>query len=170
APGVGRGSDVRDRVPLDAAALLGARSDDPRALRERAHPDAARRARRARDRTPDRVVHGRPGRGDDRTGRLRDLRARVRRRGAPSRGRVRLGRVPALARHDESARGGALPLFAPLPRAALRRDGARRGRMTDPLIEGRPPDMMYPAVEPDEALARKNALWATALVVLFLVL
>ena len=42
--------------------------------------------------------------------------------------------------------------------------------MTDPLIEGRAPDTMYPAVEPDEALARKNAYWATALVVLFLLL
>ena len=42
--------------------------------------------------------------------------------------------------------------------------------MTEPFIEGRPPDTMYPAVEPDDALARKNAFWAGALVLLFLVL
>jgi len=42
--------------------------------------------------------------------------------------------------------------------------------MTEPVVEGRPPDTMYPAIEPDEALARKNAFWALALVLLFLVL
>ena len=63
---LGRVRDVRDRLPLDAAALLGARADDPRPLRERAHPDAARRARRPRDRAPDRLVHGRPRGGDAR--------------------------------------------------------------------------------------------------------
>ena len=42
--------------------------------------------------------------------------------------------------------------------------------MTEPLVEGRPPDTMHPAIEPDDALARKNAMWAVALVLLFLVL
>ena len=37
--------------------------------------------------------------------------------------------LAALARADAAARGGALPLLAALPRAALRRDGRRRGRL-----------------------------------------
>ena len=83
-PRLGRARDVRDRLPLDAAALLGARADDPRALRERTRADAARRARRPRDRTPDRLVHRRDGRGDARARRVRPLRARLRRVGDSS--------------------------------------------------------------------------------------
>ncbi len=75
---LGGARDVRDRVPVDAAALLGARADDPRPLRERASPDAARRARRARDRAADRLVHRRARGGDAAAGRLRPLRARLR--------------------------------------------------------------------------------------------
>ena len=47
---------VRDRLLLDAAALLGARAADQARLRERARPDAARRARRPRDGAPDRAA------------------------------------------------------------------------------------------------------------------
>ena len=43
--GLGGARDVLDRVPLDAAAFLGAGADDPRALRERRGADAARRPR-----------------------------------------------------------------------------------------------------------------------------
>ena len=42
--------------------------------------------------------------------------------------------------------------------------------MAEPLPENRPPDTMYPAIEPDEALARKNMKLAWFLVVLFLLL
>ena len=48
-PRLGRARHVRDRVPLDAAALLGARADDPRPLREREGADAAGREGRPRD-------------------------------------------------------------------------------------------------------------------------
>ncbi|HZO96493.1 MAG TPA: hypothetical protein VFB42_03890 [Gaiellaceae bacterium] len=42
--------------------------------------------------------------------------------------------------------------------------------MAGPQPETRPPDTMQRAVEPDEALARRNLLWAWSLVALFLVL
>ena len=45
-PGRARARPVPDRLPLDAAALLGARAADPARLRGRADPDAAGRARR----------------------------------------------------------------------------------------------------------------------------
>jgi hypothetical protein len=38
------------------------------------------------------------------------------------------------------------------------------------LVEGRPPEATYEAIEPDAALARKNAIWAWSLVALFLIL
>ena len=44
---------VRDRLLLDAAALLGARAADQGRLRAHGHPDAAGRRRRARDAAPD---------------------------------------------------------------------------------------------------------------------
>jgi hypothetical protein len=42
--------------------------------------------------------------------------------------------------------------------------------MTETLPESRPPETMHEAVEPDEALARKNLRLAWLLVVLFLIL
>ena len=42
--------------------------------------------------------------------------------------------------------------------------------MTEPLIEGRQPDTLYEAIEPDDALARTNMRWAWALTGLFLLL
>ena len=42
--------------------------------------------------------------------------------------------------------------------------------MTETLPERRPPDTMHEAIEPDEALARKNLRFAWLLVVLFLIL
>ena len=104
---LGGARDVRDRLPLDAAALLGARADDPRALRERERPDAAGR-RAATARPPARslwytaalvVATLVPGR-------LRRLRARLRRLGARCSG----------------------SLFAWLRRRALAADDAARRR------------------------------------------
>ena len=42
--------------------------------------------------------------------------------------------------------------------------------MTELLPDTRPPETMYEAIEPDEALARKNVRLALFLVALFLVL
>jgi hypothetical protein len=42
--------------------------------------------------------------------------------------------------------------------------------MTETLPESRPPETMHEAIEPDEALARKNLRLAWLLVVLFLIL
>ena len=55
---------VPDRVLLDTAALLGARARDQARLRGGADPDAPGRARRPRDRPPDRLVLDRARRGD----------------------------------------------------------------------------------------------------------
>ena len=54
-----RAAALRDRLRLDAAALLGARAPDQGQLRERARADAAGRARRPRDGAPDRPLLGR---------------------------------------------------------------------------------------------------------------
>ncbi|HEY3921858.1 MAG TPA: hypothetical protein VGL76_07065 [Gaiellaceae bacterium] len=42
--------------------------------------------------------------------------------------------------------------------------------MTEPLVERRPPDTMHEAIEPDEALSRKNVRWAWTLVAIFILL
>ena len=128
-PRLGRARDVRDRLPLDAAALLGARADDPRPLRERATcrccPSCAASARRR--------------------ARSRGTRSRSsRRRSLPVAfgvfglvygvsalvlGAIFSWMAFALWRADDApARGEALPLLDALPGAALRRDGDRRGR------------------------------------------
>ena len=73
-PDAARARPVRGRLPLDAAALLGARPADQARLRGRRSADAARRPRRARDRAADRALHGR----------ARSVHARTRRSGASS--------------------------------------------------------------------------------------
>ena len=78
---------LRDRLRLDAAALLGARAPDQGQLPGGERADAAGRARRPRDGPPDRPLLARPRRGDAhavglgrRRPALRRLRARARRR------------------------------------------------------------------------------------------
>ena len=151
APRLGGARHVRDRLPLDAAALLGARADDPGALRERERADAAGRARRPRDGAADRLLHGRARRGD----------AASRSRSACSGSSTasprscsercfawlafRLWRELTRPRAVE-----ALPLLDALPRAALRRDGPRRGRRDE-----RAAPAALPAARPDD-LARSS--------------
>src|SRR5262249_59520670 len=79
---------VRDRLLLDAAALLGPSPADPPRLRGRRRPDAPRRPRGARDDEADRALHGGAGRGDCVAVPVRDTRAAVPRRRAGARRRV----------------------------------------------------------------------------------
>src|SRR5579862_405432 len=123
--GLGGPRHVRDRVPVDAAPLLGARADDQGALCARSGADAPGRARRPRDGSADRALLGGARRRHARARGVRPLRARLRCRSARTRRLppVVVGR--AVARSQPPSRGPALPLFAALPRAALRRDGGR---------------------------------------------
>src|SRR4029079_9869941 len=77
----------------------------------------------------------RPVRGDTAAVRL----AHGRRALPRGRGRARRDlpatRVAAPARDDATSREGALPLLAPLPRPALRRDGDRHGSVMDHEFE-----------------------------------
>ncbi len=73
---------VRDRLLLDAAALLGAVAADEGRVRARGRADDAGRPRRDRDAPPDRALHGPAGRADDAAGRVRLLRRDLRGRGA----------------------------------------------------------------------------------------
>ena len=57
---------VRARLPVDAAAFLGAGAVREDRLRQCRHPDAARRGGRARDAAPDRALHHPDGGGGDR--------------------------------------------------------------------------------------------------------
>src|SRR5579862_4602357 len=123
--GLGGPRHVRDRVPVDAAPLLGARADDQGALCARSGADAPGRARRPRDGSADRALLGGARRRYARPRRVRRLRASLRRRRARARGFAPVVVGRALARPEPPSRGPALPLFAALPRAALRRDGGR---------------------------------------------
>src|SRR5439155_13949576 len=144
---------VPDRLLLDAAALLGAGAADQARLRGSGDPDAAGRPGRARDRPSDRPVLDRPGRRNRGAVRLGHARVRVPGRRARARRRLRMARGWARAADDAAPRRVALPHLAPLPRAAVRRGGAR----PDPLMIG-------PETQ------RKNLLWGWGLFVLFLLL
>src|SRR5207302_8226764 len=99
----------------------------------------------------------------------RHLRAPVRSDRSRARSRAPLVVGRALARDDTPPRGVPLPLLAALPRAALRRDGARRSRLErrarqddgrlDLAVGDRP-------VPPEELrlLRRRHELEAVALV------
>ena len=69
-----RAAPVRDRLLLDAAALLGAGAPDPARLRGRSHPDAAGRPRRAGDDAADRPLLARARRRDAAARRLAHVR------------------------------------------------------------------------------------------------
>ena len=96
-PDPARARPLRRRLPLDAAALLGARAPDQARLRGGRRADAAGRARRGRDRAPDRPLHRRARRVHARAGALGACSAsstsspRCARRGLP---RVRLDASP----------------------------------------------------------------------------
>src|SRR5215468_2786053 len=151
---------VPDRLLLDAAALLGARTADPPRLRGRANPDAAGRPRRPRDDAPDRPVRARARRRHGGAVRLGDPRRRLPRRRARARRRLPLARTAAPPGHDSATRSGAFPLLAPVPGAAVRRDGARPGgRMSEPL----PPRTTSEPVEATPEVAHKNVVLGWAL-------
>ena len=69
-----RAVPVRDRLLLDAAALLGAVAADEGRVRARRRADDAGRARRGRDAPADRALHGAARRADADAGRVRLLR------------------------------------------------------------------------------------------------
>jgi heme O synthase-like polyprenyltransferase len=85
--------------------------------------------------------------------------------GARARRDLRVERVPALARDDAHAVPVALfhysLLYLALLFVAMALDA---GRMTETLPETPPADTMHEAIEPDEALARKNLRFAWLLV------
>src|SRR5207244_10416500 len=72
--------------------------------------------------------------------------------GGSARGGIPAARVAAAARDDPAAGPRAVPLLAPLPGAALRGAGGRRGPLMDPELE------------------RKNLIFGLALLAIFLVL
>src|SRR5581483_386400 len=116
---------LRDRLLLDAGALLGARAPHPRRLRARGRPDAAGRPRRGGDDLGH--LHVRPLARPALAPALRRRRARshLPRGRDRARRRVRRVRGPAPARRGRSPpRDGprGLPVLAALPRPALRRD------------------------------------------------
>ena len=115
-----------DRLPLDAAALLGARAPDQGRLRERRRADAPGRARRAGDDAPDRPLL-------DRSRRLHARRRPLARAGSTrspppcSAARSSLSRGSSGATRLHGGRRSLLPLLARLPGAALRRGGRESG-------------------------------------------
>src|SRR5581483_208760 len=126
---------LRDRLRLDAPALLGARAPDQGQLPRRRSADAPGRARRPRDGTPDRPLLRGPRRGNPSAGRVRLRRTAVSGLRARARRRLRLARRAAPPRPDPAARRAPLPLLPPLPRAALRGVRPRRGSgLMDPEL------------------------------------
>ena len=104
-------------------------------------------------------------------GRVRRVRARVRGRGGSARRGVRLVRARAPADAGAGRGRASLPLLAPLPGAALRRDGSRPDPlMAEPLPEPEPPEIFVDPAVRERELARTNLVWGWALVGLFAVL
>ena len=99
-----RAAALPDRLPLDAAALLGPRAADQARLRGRAHPDAAGRARRRRDSETDRLVLARPVRGNAPPVRMAHGRRALPRGRRRARRRLPEARLAAPARDDAPAR------------------------------------------------------------------
>src|SRR5580765_7011165 len=152
------------RLPVDSAALLGARAVDPARVRSGADSDAARRPRGARDHTADTPVRGGARGGHRIPGRLGATRLPLSRRGASPRRRIPLARARSATRNDAAPGSTALPLLAALSRAALRGDGGRPAAvMTEPTADPAPSTTVAP-VEPVGEVARKNIVLALALV------
>ena len=146
------------RVPLDAAALLGARAAAEGALREGGGADAARRRRRCGDAAADRRLHGHARRGERRAVRDRRLRRRSTSAAALVLGGIFLALAWSLSRAP-SRRGAAtrLPLLAALPRAALRR---RRDR--PPALGARGRAAPRSTASPPRATSRTSHIRASS--------
>ena len=129
---------VRDRLRLDAAALLGARDAVQRGLPRGRDPDAAGRPGTAGDPEADPPVLAGAVRDVPaaRAGRLDG--SRVRGRGRRARRVVRLARAPAVARDVPGRVDAPVPLLDRLPRPALRRGRRRRPRSADAYEPGSP--------------------------------
>src|SRR5262249_5287432 len=152
-PHAARALPLPDRVLLDAAALLGARSVYPRQLRGSEGPDAAGRGGRPGDAPPDRRLHARADRRHAPAVRVGDARHRV------CNGRTRARRYLRCA-HAAPPPGAvappslaALPLLPAVPRAALRRDGGGR-----------------PVTPQERELAKTNNVWGWSLLALAVVI
>src|SRR5439155_5209700 len=120
-PDAARPLALPDRLPVDPAALLGARAADPPRLRGGAHSDAARRARRAGDDAADRHLFARPGGRHAGARPVGNTRARLPRCGDRAGSDLPVARTRPAPADDAATRVGALPLLTPLPGAALRR-------------------------------------------------
>ena len=105
---------VRDRLLLDAAALLGAVAADEGRVRARRRADDAGRPRRGRDAPPDRPLHAAADRADAAAGRRSASSARSTRVvGRRPRRRVHRARACACsARADRAQRAAHLPVLA----------------------------------------------------------
>ena len=118
-----RAVPVRDRLLLDAAALLGAQPADEGRVRARRRADDAGRARRGGDAPPDRPLHAAADRPDAAAVRVRLLRRHLRRRRRRPGRRVHHAGHPAAARRRPRQRPAHLPVLPQLPRDPVRRDG-----------------------------------------------
>ena len=161
---------VRRRLPLDAAALLGACAPHSARLRGGGCADAAGRARRARDGAPDRPLHRGAGRFHAGAGPLGHVRRVLCRCGRGPRRALPLARVAATPRAHATAGSCPLPLLARLPRTAVRSDGAGPASCdgTDP--EAYAAQAVHEPRDPDLEDATTNNLLALALFAAFLVL
>src|SRR3954453_14665582 len=142
--GPGGAVPLRDRLLLDAAALLGAVAADEGRVRARRRADDAGGPRRDGDAPADRPVHLPPHAAHAAAGGLRLLRRGVRRR------RLRAGRRVHRAGAGPVAPGGPAQLAARLPHLARLSGGAGRrhgpGRPpVDSAADGSPPRPPQPA-------------------------
>src|SRR3712207_4554438 len=117
---------VRHRVLLDPAALLGAVAAHEGRVRARRRADAAGRARRVRDAPPDRPLQRAALRRDPAAVLGRRLRRHLPRGLARAQRAVHRRRRASPAPRRPPQRAAPVPLLARVPRAAVRRDGARR--------------------------------------------
>ncbi|CAA9493955.1 MAG: Heme O synthase, protoheme IX farnesyltransferase COX10-CtaB, partial [uncultured Solirubrobacteraceae bacterium] len=117
---------LRDRLLLDAAALLGAVAAHEGRVRARGRPDAARRARRGRDAPADPPLQRPALRRDPAALLRRRLRVDLPHRVVGPQRAVHRRRGAALPPEGPPQRAAPVPVLPRLPRPAVRVDGRRR--------------------------------------------